>query len=100
MSHYKTTFAQHLRLCLLRFLAEANPHESNSSILHDAACDYGLPCTRDQVETELAWLAEQGLVRVEKPIPTLSVVTLLRRGLDVAQGRAVVPGVKTRTPEE
>ncbi|MBA1271684.1 ArsR family transcriptional regulator, partial [Pseudomonas carnis] len=49
--------------------------------------------SRDQVKTEMHWLAEQGAVTVADVGPVL-VATLTERGQDIAAGRARVPGIK------
>jgi Fe2+ or Zn2+ uptake regulation protein len=96
---YQQHFARHLRLAVLRLLAEAPDYHLNHSILTDAVSSFGLSATRDQVRTELAWLAEQGLVTNEDLRGMLIVATLTERGLDVASGRATVPGVQRPTPK-
>ena len=82
-----------VRLVLLRTLAEMPAYRSNSSVLASMLERYGHAVTRAQVRTELSWLAEQGLVRLED-VGGVAVVTLAERGEDVATGRAVVPGIK------
>lgn len=99
MSYRDKTFAEHVRLCLLRLLLDVG-HQSNSSILAEMVTDFGLRCARDYVETQLAWLEEQQLVRLLYPVPSITVVHLTKRGLDVVEGRAFVPGVKRRGPED
>ncbi|UJX43186.1 ArsR family transcriptional regulator [Desulfovibrio sp. JY] len=86
-------FSQDRRLVILRLLAEDLDHKLNTSVLQDALDLIGHGCSRDSVETECSWLAEQGLVNVEKVGP-VTVVQLTGRGQDVAEGRATVPGVK------
>lgn len=95
---YREHFAQQLRLTILRLLAEASGYRANSSVLVSAAAAYGFDATRAQVRTELAWLHEQALVTVENPLPDLTVATATERGLDVAAGRAQVPGVARPAP--
>lgn len=95
---YSEHFAKHLRLVMLRLLAEASEYRLNASILTDAANAHGLSATRAQIRTELAWLAEQGLVTTHEPQDGLVVAGLTERGLDVAQGRAFVPGVQRPAP--
>lgn len=90
---FSDLLAQDRRLVILRFLNEDQDRKLNTSILQDALDRIGHGCSRDCVETECAWLAEQGLVTVEKVGP-VNVVTLTGRGQDVAEGRATVPGVK------
>jgi hypothetical protein len=97
---YRHTLAEHVRITLLRLLEEAPEHESNNSILADGVALYGLKVARDFVNTELAWLDEQGLIKLERVSSTISVARLTSRGLDVARGRATVPGVRKRGPED
>jgi hypothetical protein len=95
--NYADHFAKHLRIALLKALDTAPARRANSSILHSAMDGLGLTATRDQVKTELAWLAEQGLLTVED-LGGLYVATLTERGLDVAEGRTVAPGVQRPAP--
>jgi hypothetical protein len=93
--NYGAHFASHLRLTILRVLSELPGGRCNDSMLTDAADAVGVPATRDQVRTEIAWLAEQGLVAVEPPtILKLVIAVATERGLDVARGRVHVPGVQ------
>ena len=85
--------AESRRCAVLRFLADAPGFEMNTSVMQDALDAYGHPVSRDQVETDAAWLAEQGLATIEDLGP-VRVIHLTGRGEDVARGRAVVPGVK------
>lgn len=92
-----STIRDHLRLTLLRLLVGAPGYRTNSSILSQEVIAFGFEATRDQVKTELGWLAEQGLVAAET-LMGLVVATLTERGLDVAEGRAVVAGVQRPAP--
>lgn len=94
---YAEHFSKHVRIAILRVLAEAPSCRANSSILHSALDGLGLTATRDQVKTELAWLAEQRLV-ANQELESLVIATLTERGMDVAQGRTHVPGVQRPTP--
>lgn len=85
------------RLVILRLLAEDNDYRVNSSILQQGIELYGHNISRDKLHTELNWLAEQELLTCE-PINSVLVVTLTQRGLDVAQGKVRVPGVKRPGP--
>ena len=84
---------EHQRLVILRLLAEVPGFDLNESILQDGLIAYGLDIGRDGLRTQLAWLQEQGLIRLEKLGATQKAV-LTSRGEDVATGRAVVPGIK------
>ena len=90
-------FTAHLRLTLLRLLVGAPGYRANSSIMHSAASEFGLGASRDQIKSELAWLSEQGAVKVAD-VAGLTVATLTDRGLDVAEGRASMPGVQKPAP--
>lgn len=89
-------FAAHLshdrRLVILRLLAELPMYRANSSVLAMALERFGHASTRDQVKTELYWLQEQALVLLED-LGAVLVATATERGMEVAAGRAMVPGV-------
>jgi hypothetical protein len=86
------------RLALLRALANASQYRANAFLLR-AYCDsVGHVVSAERVETDLAWLAEQSLVVIERT-PVL-LATLTARGADVAAGRALQPGVKRPLPGE
>lgn len=78
---------------LLRLLVEMTAYRANSSVLTMALDSYGHSLSRDQVKTELHWLAEQGALTLQDVGPVM-VATLSERGQDIAAGRARVPGIK------
>lgn len=90
------SFADYLRkdvrLVVLRVLTEMPSYRANSSVLSNVLHQFGHSVTRDQVKTELRWLAEQGLLLLEEAGSVL-VATLEERGQDVAEGRAKVDGI-------
>lgn len=88
---------QDQRLVLLRILSELPQYRSNSSVMANLLGEFGHHPSRDQVKTELVWLGEQNLIKVED-IGSVLVVTLTERGADVAAGRASVPGVSKPRP--
>ncbi|HUO23689.1 MAG TPA: hypothetical protein VMU59_14325 [Caulobacteraceae bacterium] len=88
---------EHLRLTILRMLAGAQGYSANSSMIHSVTTEFGIGATRDQIRTELAWLAEQGLIST-KDVATVVVARITDRGLDVADGRAIQPGVQRPSP--
>ncbi|MHC8342261.1 VpaChn25_0724 family phage protein [Pseudomonas sp. RT6P73] len=93
MSQYADFIRQDVRLVILRLLVEMTAYRANSSVLTMALDSYGHTLSRDQVKTELHWLAEQGALTVVDVGPVL-VATLSERGQDIAAGRARVPGIK------
>ena len=96
-ANYEDTVREHLRITLLRLLAEQPDYTLNESILADLSTAYGFNPSRDRVRTELAWLREQGLVTTED-LGGFVVATLTERGEDAARGRVVVPGIKRPRP--
>ncbi|MBS3962173.1 MAG: hypothetical protein KGZ61_10155 [Sandarakinorhabdus sp.] len=99
MSSYRDHFAGHLRLTILRVLGEAPEYTLNADILRMSAEQVGIPATRDLIETSVEWLAEQGLVQLERLSRDIIVASATARGLDVAAGRALVPGVARPGPK-
>ncbi|MGD9638372.1 MAG: ArsR family transcriptional regulator [Alphaproteobacteria bacterium] len=71
----------------------------NDSILQTALNQVGHNVSRDVLRSELAWLEEQGLVKVEVVLDHIHVAELTTRGLDVAEGRSKIPGIKRPGPK-
>jgi repressor of nif and glnA expression len=90
------SFADYLRkdvrLVCLRILSETPSYRANSSVLANLLHQFGHSITRDQIKTELRWLEEQGLLKLDEAGSVL-VATLLERGQDVSEGRAFVDGI-------
>lgn len=93
MTQYSEFLRQDIRLVILRLLVEMTAYRANSSVLTMALDTYGHSVSRDQVKTELHWLAEQAALTLEDVGPVM-VATLTERGQDIAAGRARVPGIK------
>lgn len=89
---------QDQRLVILRSLAEAG-YDANESIISDCLDLYSHDISRDLVRTHLSWLEEQGLLTLERLRDGYMVASITQRGLDVAQGRVVVSGVKRPRPK-
>jgi hypothetical protein len=94
---YSDLLTQDRRLSILSLLAASPGGAGNEALLHAALPDFGHSPSADQIRVDLAWLAEQGLVTARET-HGLMVATLTGRGQDVAEGRAVVPGVKKPRP--
>lgn len=93
MTTLDDVLAKDRRLVILRALSDQN-YALNESVLAIVLEEFGHRVSRDVVRTELAWLAEQGLVTLETVGGRLIVATLTERGGEVATGRAKVPGVR------
>lgn len=85
------------RLVILRLLSAAPEYTLNAFVLRPGLEAVGHSISADQLATELAWLAEQGLVELEAVV-NVAVARLTARGADVAAGRVVTPGVKRPEP--
>jgi Fe2+ or Zn2+ uptake regulation protein len=95
--NFAERIAQDRRLSILRLLERTPGYRVNESLLHLALEDLGHRTSHDQLRAELGWLAEQGLVALEE-IAGVLIATATERGVDVAQGKAIVPGVKRPAP--
>lgn len=94
---FATFLDEDRRLVLLKALESAAGYRLNHFTLHAFAQSLAHVCSQDKIKTDLAWLEEQGLVRVEK-VQDVTLATLTARGLDVAVGNTTVPGVKRPAP--
>ena len=97
MSSFRKFETEHLRLAVLQILAEDSDYAHNEMVLSSALNQLGHGVSSDQLRTELAWLAEQGLISVED-VSGIQVARLLSRGQDVARGLAQAPGVARPRP--
>lgn len=86
------------RLVILAMLAEDADYSHNEYVISAGLKAFGHQVSQDKLRSELAWLAEQGLVTITNTA-NVHVVTLTRRGKDVASGAVTVPGVKRPEPE-
>ena len=94
-------FVKCRRLEILSLLAGSKGYYLNLSILQTALNAAGLNTSRDGVEGECAWLAEQGLVWMETIAVqdvSVGVAHLTERGLEIAQGKGEHPGVDKPRP--
>lgn len=98
MASFSATLAADRRLVILRALTETGLR-ANEMVLKQALDVFGHHVSSDMVRGDIAWLAEQDLVRVEvlnAASGPLQLVHLTRAGHDVADGRSVRPGVAQR----
>lgn len=92
MSNYAEFLRADMRLVVLRILSEMPSYRANSSVISNLLNQLGHSATRDKVKTELRWLDEQGLLKLEE-VGSVIVATLTERGQDVAEGRSKVDGI-------
>jgi hypothetical protein len=99
------TFAERLaedrRLVILRCLSEAAGYQMNDQMLKKAVAFIGHQAATDIIRADVIWLADHGLVRMEKIAVTsgeLWIVYLTTAGQEVSEGR-YHPGVARRPAE-
>lgn len=89
------------RLAILQALVACN-NDANQNIIQTCIAEFGHSISMDKVRNHLLWLEEQGLVKINHVDITSSdlfVAIITQRGLDVANGVAVVDGVHKPNPK-
>jgi DNA-binding HxlR family transcriptional regulator len=93
MSKFEEHLREDRRLAILRILEDANG-SANESVIEMSLTYIGhRNVTREMLRQDLRFLIDHGLVTDEWYGPVW-VMTLTRRGVDVAKGREVVSGIK------
>ena len=90
--------AEDRRLAILRILEGSAEYRANLYLLQRMLAEQGHSTSLDTINTDLAWLAEQGLLELET-VGGVGIPQLVARGIDVACGRATVPGVARPMPD-
>ena len=98
MNEYMNTVREDLRLRILQILERAPGYETNLHVLSAQLDVIGHRTPMDRVRTEIAWLAEQGLVTT-RWVSSIAIPKASERGVEAALGRARVPGVRRPDPE-
>jgi len=88
---------EHRRLAILRHLSEASEYTSNASILMSVMRGLGVSTTQDQMTSTLVWLKDNDLIEMIDHGHVV-IATSTARGVDVAQGLQVYPGVQRPRP--
>lgn len=98
MNALKRIVQEDRRFVFLRLLAAEDDYSCNNFVVKEALAALGHAVSQDVVESDAAWLEEQGLLNIDQPSRGMFVYTITVRGKDVAEGRAHVPGVKKPEP--
>ncbi len=96
---YKTVVTEDRRLAILRFLQEEGDYAMNDSVMQKALRQIGHGTSRDVVRSDFSWLAELGLIALERVMDDLFVANISPRGIEVATGMARVSGVSRPSPK-
>lgn len=95
---FSALLAEDRRLAILRILEGDARYSTNDSVMQSALDRIGHSVSREMVRSDFSWLADLGLVELEQVADTVHVARITGRGIDVAHGRASVPGVKRPRP--
>jgi Fe2+ or Zn2+ uptake regulation protein len=87
------------RLLILKALSAESDYSIHDEVIRMLLAEYGHRESIDTVRTDMAWLEEQGLI-TQVAVAKAIVATATRRGAEVAEGAAVVPGVRRPRPGE
>lgn len=96
---YADHLRRHRRITILRTLETAPEYAGNESLIGDMLDQFRVTSTRDQVRTELHWLADQGFIAVES-IGGFLVATITQEGLDIATGKRIHPDIEKPAPRK
>lgn len=96
--NYAKLVEEDRRLRILQVLAESADYRAASDLLQTVLKRMGHAVGHDRLETDLAWLYEQGYLTLER-IGDTPMARLNGRGLDVAAGVSHVPGIARPRPE-
>lgn len=102
MSAPHDALAAHQRLILLRELVQLPGYSANDSYLQGVLKGFGLPTGREALHAHLSWLADKGLVVLDRPAGEAGplVPGLTERGLEVATGVESEAGVQRPAPHQ
>ena len=95
---YQKLETEHIRLAILQVLQQDTDYAHNEHILAGALDQLGHHLSQDRLRAECHWLAELGLLEIDKVAQSVWVLRLARSGHDIATGRATRPGVARPLP--
>ena len=97
MPDFRTFESEVRRREILAALASDPDYTINEALLRRVLREQGIGTSADQLRADLAWLQEQGLIRLRE-LGEVQIATALERGVDIATGAAQVPGVARPEP--
>lgn len=96
---YPEKVTEDIRLRVLQALSASPEYTQPESAVLAALESVGHRISETRLISESAWLGETGLL-LRQPVGAIAILTLTPRGLDVASGREVFPGVARPRPGE
>lgn len=94
----KILIAEDRRLQILKLLEASTGYQVNAPLMQSALSSMGHSIGMDQLETDISWLEGKGYL-IYDTVSGVILARITQSGLDVATGRAIVPGVKRPQPE-
>lgn len=98
MSNLNVLVMEDRRLEILRWLMRSLSYRAGAPMLQLALEERAHGVSLDTVTADLAWLSDAALLTYRE-VGGVHIATLTTRGLDVAKGLTVVPGVARPRPE-
>lgn len=90
---FATLLREDRRLAILDFLLKAPGGQLNIPVVQSALKSLGHQITRNELDEEVVWLADRGLLIRDYEGP-VQILTITERGADVAGGILRVEGIK------
>jgi len=87
------------RLLILKALASESDYAISDVVMRGLLSEFGHGISMDVMHADLAWLQDVGLLSIEKA-GRVVIATVTDRGVDVAEGRSIVPGIRRPRPGE
>lgn len=96
---YSEHIAADRRLVILKLLEESSGYLCNEYLLRQMLEAYGHTPSHETLRNDFVWLGMNGLISANET-GGMFLAKLTTRGLDVAEGREVIEGVKRPSPGE
>lgn len=98
MKNFAAHVAADRRLAILRILEGSPEYRANLYLVQRLLGETGHAASLDTLNADVAWLAEQGMLELEA-VGGVQIPQLIARGVDVACGRSIVPGIARPMPD-
>ncbi|MBO4393763.1 MAG: hypothetical protein J5800_05415 [Spirochaetales bacterium] len=90
---FVNVFAEQQRILILQLLESDVDGSINNLLLQRGLEEFGHNISLDKVNTECAWLEEQGCVEIRPLNEEMNLVTITDVGIDVVNRRRRIPGI-------
>jgi len=97
---YQDILTADRRYLILKALSASASYTAHSLLLLKFVDGLGQKPSMDQINGDIQWLHDQGLLTATPSGIADQIATITSRGLDVAEGRSIYPGVRRPSPGE